>query len=51
MVTLYHFSISCQYYFLKKSYIKYQKLPLEKEEASKYQPELRNPVAIPLIVV
>ena len=50
MFKLYHFSITCQDslgIFLKDS----KTSPIEKRKFERYQPELRNPVAIPLMVV
>ena len=50
MVKLYHFSITCQDsfgIFLKDS----KTSPIEKRKFERDQPELRNPVAIPLMVV
>lgn len=50
MVKLYHFSITCQDSF--SIFLNYSKTsPIEKRKFDRYQPELRNPVAIPLIVV
>ena len=50
MVKLYHFSTTCQDSF--RIFLKYSKTsPIEKRKFDGYQPELRNPVAIPLMVV
>lgn len=50
MLKLYHFSTTCQdsfIIFLKDS----KTSPIEKGKFDRCQPELRNPVAIPLMVV
>ena len=50
MVKLYHFSITCQASF--SIFLKYSKTsPIEQRKFERDQPELRNPVAIPLMVV